>query len=361
MPLTLESQSPVHIVQGNNVEVSGEMQPTTEPKTYLEKILQGPIESCSGYTGKVLDLWDGSNCLGIAANIAYDNHYPLFLSPDIIWLTLTQGLARHINENSEALRKHFVQHEGKETLEVRIDDFCKGSPENPWETVFPQFSAKIKEHIGEETHKLIVADYSTTDVKARAASEIVLMDAMQAYFEYLCSTLCGIPHFEIAGTVEDWERMHERVGEWAKWDLDWWTPHAQHVIANFVLAAKGEGDAGWFQNFFKLGGGSGGPYINGWINWLFPYLYNSYDKGYFKNKTLGELGSDFFGGTKIDQLPASYSKVPFTWLYYEQEFDCQFIGGLLGVEQREDSTLKPRIGWVMMEVPEVKEQKKQEW
>src|SRR3990167_3003491 len=35
---------------------------------------------------------------------AYFNHLPLKLSPDHIWLTILQGVAFHINNNSEVLR-----------------------------------------------------------------------------------------------------------------------------------------------------------------------------------------------------------------------------------------------------------------
>jgi len=40
------------------------------------------------------------------------------LSPDIIWLAIAQGFSNHVNENSEALRKKFVDFDGKKTLTV---------------------------------------------------------------------------------------------------------------------------------------------------------------------------------------------------------------------------------------------------
>ncbi|MFM8402629.1 MAG: DUF4419 domain-containing protein, partial [Pirellula sp.] len=115
----------------------------------------GFLESCSRYHGKLVD---GVLChplLG-ALHRAFAGHRPVCLSPDIIWLTLTQGLANHINMNAEQLRRQFVEHDGKLQLVVRCDGFVKGSPENPWSGVFSEFSQKIKEHIG-PAHELIVA------------------------------------------------------------------------------------------------------------------------------------------------------------------------------------------------------------
>jgi hypothetical protein len=39
---------------------------------------------------------------------AYADHHPFVLSPDMIWLIISQGFARHVNNNPEQLRKHFV-------------------------------------------------------------------------------------------------------------------------------------------------------------------------------------------------------------------------------------------------------------
>ena len=40
---------------------------------------------------------------------AYSQHRPFVLSPDMIWLLICQGFAQHVNNNSDDLRKYFVQ------------------------------------------------------------------------------------------------------------------------------------------------------------------------------------------------------------------------------------------------------------
>ncbi len=46
----------------------------------------------------------------------WSRHYSLVLTPDMIWLCIAQGLAQHVNKNSEKLRSKFVEHEGKKKL-----------------------------------------------------------------------------------------------------------------------------------------------------------------------------------------------------------------------------------------------------
>lgn len=50
---------------------------------------------------------------------AYADHRPFVLSPDMIWLLISQGFAQHVNANHESLRKYFVDFSGKQSLVVQ--------------------------------------------------------------------------------------------------------------------------------------------------------------------------------------------------------------------------------------------------
>ena len=52
---------------------------------------------------------------------AYADHRPFVLSPDMIWLLISQGFARHINANQEAMRDYIVDFSGKQSLIVKTD------------------------------------------------------------------------------------------------------------------------------------------------------------------------------------------------------------------------------------------------
>jgi len=54
---------------------------------------------------------------------AYENHLPIRLTPDIIWLLIVQGFAFYINFNAEYLRRRFVNFGNKKTLKVNISKY----------------------------------------------------------------------------------------------------------------------------------------------------------------------------------------------------------------------------------------------
>jgi hypothetical protein len=280
---------------------------------------------------------------------AYNEHYPLVLDPDSIWVTITQGLANHINENAEDLREQFVDHDGKKMLMVRRDNFSKGSPDNDWPGVFDEFSAQIKEHIGKK-HDLIVSNFSTTTPEKLVISEIVLMDAMKSYFDYGVMTCCGIPWVRLEGTVDDWKDIRERVACFGEFGMEWWTEKALPVLDQFVAAAEGNIDVDFWKTIYQYNSGmSGGPTISGWILNLFPYLEygNKLERNDFSYH-----GADVWGGLRHSSLPGSLSKVPFTWFYYNQEIKMEFIGGVVGFTQGEDLALSPSMGWGVREILE---------
>jgi hypothetical protein len=64
----------------------------------------------------------GSHGLAAAILHAYNRHQHLCLTPDDVWLTIAQGVSRHINLNAERFRHYFVDHEGKKEILVAVDD-----------------------------------------------------------------------------------------------------------------------------------------------------------------------------------------------------------------------------------------------
>jgi hypothetical protein len=352
------------------VKVSPKTLPTEKAHVSIQRLLGTSIEACDTYHVDVVKQ-PGFHSLIAAAHLAYQHHFPLVLSPDVVWLTLAQGLANHINNHAEALRSKLVAHDGKVKIKVRRDDFVKGSPENPWPEVWPEFSSQIKRAIGEKTHSLILNDFSTTRPTERAASEIVLMDCVQSYFSYEFYTLCGIPEITLEGTAEDWEKIHQKV-EWLEhFDLQWWTKDVRQITAEFVCAAQGCPNREFWQAIYKRHDASGGPHTSGWLVRLLPYLkqrefryadQEDYKNGYFtpwrtdlKNPWVGRPLLQKPGpweGITDDHLPSSASQVPFLWDYLGTRHDYQFVAGVLTIEQEEEShALRPRIGWAVRPAP----------
>jgi hypothetical protein len=322
-------------------------------------ILAKKVEACSRYRGRLVS-GVRSHPLIATLHTAFDEHRSICLSPDVIWLTILQGLAQHVNASPETLRKHFVRHEGTLNIKVYRDDFVKGSPENPWDRVFSEFSASIQEHIG-DAHRVIIADFSTTGAVERAASEVALLDTMQAYFQYELHTRCGIPTIELEGTVDDWREIARRVQVFRDWGLDWWIDSLEPILDQFVAAAEDSIDRAFWESIYKWNGshGSGSPYVSGWALNLFPYLNNriakwaqqsgatSDEPSILRNRWLGSAQNH--NGPGRGDFPCLPSKAPFKWIYRDKTFDMSFVGGLIGMQQDEKTLfLRPEIGWAVL-------------
>ena len=213
------------------------------------KIKLKPESCCKlGTDVSPVQSWSTENSFVEAVQKAYQSHYPLVLSPDIIWQCVAQGFAIHVNKNAEKLRHMFVAHEGKKKLVVRRDDFVKGSPDNDWEQAFGTFSDKIRENIGDEIHGLLTPEFSTTGPVEKASSQVVLMNIFKEYFEYRVRTLCGIPSITLEGTVEDWKMLREKTISLSRFDLHWWTDAVKPILDEFVKASSGEVNKEFWQN-----------------------------------------------------------------------------------------------------------------
>ena len=281
-----------------------------------------------------------------AVHLAYSEHYPLVISPDDIWMCIVQGFAAHVNANAEKLRHLFVEHEGKKIIKVRRDDFVKGAFENPWPEVFSEFSAQIRSHIGDKTHDILTPNFTTTGPVEKAAAEVVLMNAFKEYFDYRFYTDCGIPEITLRGTVDDWKQLRERALGLAQFELQWWTDALKPILDQFVAASEGHVDKGFWSNLYKYNGGSGGPYISGWIVDLFPYLGSNH---VIRNWCIGSSE-----GVTTANFPPGIVDTPFIWEYYGTELKMHFYAGFMGASQNSTTLgIHSEIGWAVVADEEV--------
>ena len=290
-----------------------------------------------------------SNALIDLVQCSFANHIPLVLTPDAIWTTIAQGVANHINLNTEKLRKKLVSWQGKREIFIERNDFVKSSPENDWEGLFTEFSNKVEENVGEKVYDYVNNEFSTTTALEAAAHAITVMGAFKEFFQYTCGTMCGIPRITLEGTTQDWEKMLVSVDNLVLLDADLhpWINQVKLILEQFANASQGIVDRTWWNSFFKENNMSGGPYINGHVVKLFPYLRGS--KNLFLNSSLDKDPSDWSSITG-DQFPTSVAKAPVLWKYYNQEFNLEFIAGIVGIGYSEKENLvRPSFGWAVAE------------
>ena len=67
-------------------------------------------------------VYTGSQAFLHTCLTSFGRHLPLALKPDHIWSLITYGFAKHVDQNAEALRANFVQHEGKKRCSLPTVD-----------------------------------------------------------------------------------------------------------------------------------------------------------------------------------------------------------------------------------------------
>lgn len=307
------------------------------------------FEACSDREARVV-LQMPFHGLVAAADTAFQQHYPLLLTPDAFWTTIVQGLAAHVNADPEKWRSRFVAHEGKATIRIRRDGFIMGSPDNDWAGCFSEFSEGIRQHIGDATHSLILSDFSTTGAIERAVSELALMDTVKSYFDYRVATLCGIPEIILKGSVADWQQLVSKVKALRERypDLAGWLNYVTPALVELVNAATGHANPRFFESIYKRRSESGGDKINGWLLNFFPFMKDWRDDGKLMVNPLLGKDNDRYSGIFHDRLPGPLSRVPFTWEYFGSEHPYEFLGGMVAVEQDAESlAVCPKFAWAV--------------
>ena len=238
------------------------------------------------------------------AHTAYAQHRPLVLSPDMIWLVIAQGFALHINQNSEAMRAHFVRHQGKKVLEVEMTGKIQlGNEDSDWEWAFRQFHDSIAANTSPELAALVAGRFSGTNVDAAVAFDITLMDAMKSYFDFWGSIECGIPEITLEGTPADWQEIELRAAQLSRYGLDWWLADLKPILAEFTKTAGGQPNHQFWAGIFSdvreaICGGD--TYVTGWITRLFPYIKK--DGQYRRNPLIGLKAEDLYTFVKQEKV-----------------------------------------------------------
>jgi hypothetical protein len=277
------------------------------------------------------------------AHAAFYEHRPIAISPEAVWFCIAQGFAHHVNANAEALRHHFVQHEGKIALLVTRKDFELGK-RNPWPKVFAGFSEQIAVYVGKR-RDLVVADFSTTGPLERAATEVVLMDAFQAYFEYgvMIGSAAGpgvivahgIPAITLLGKPKDWRSIRRRAQMLSELGLEAWIDALLPVLDRIVATAEGEDDPAFWQSFFP-----------GWITVLFPYIKRERSSDLVPNPHMASWKDT---GPPLVSIPSGLASAPVKMVDVRtnDKVETRFVAGMFGVVEHR-GVLAPEFGWAVV-------------
>lgn len=141
-----------------------------------------------------------------AVHLAYSQHLPVKISPDMIWYVIASGIAQHVNKNAEKLRNKFVDNDDQNVILIKRDNLLHG-----WHEVIDDFSDILAELTHKDVAETFEANFSTTTKDSKLVSQIVLMDTMPKYCDFRYVTRCGIPEIRVSGTKEDWLSVQEKA------------------------------------------------------------------------------------------------------------------------------------------------------
>lgn len=280
---------------------------------------------------------------------AYANHQSVTLSPDMVWLVISQGFARYVNAHAEDQRPKLVSHEGKMDLAIMTEKDLL-SEETDWPSLIDDFASQIGKHTKDSIAGTITSDFTTTGPVERVASQITLMESVKSYFEYIVYRIaCGIPSITLQGTVEDWQRVLEKTRQLKQYGLDTWINTLEPILQEFVQAADGHPNQTFWKSMVKkqtvdaLKGGACSPdkptELDGWILKFFP------DEN---GKTLDKV-------KHTQKMPSEYVRVNFKYRVISpdngnliSETPMELWAGFFGAKvNTANNMLTPKIGWLV--------------
>ena len=293
---------------------------------------------------KNLKAWDKDNFYQCVV-YAYACHKSLVLSPDMIWLLISQGFARYVNAHAEELRPKLVDHTGKMDLVVQFK-----TKKDDWPKLIEGFASQIDQHTKGDIAKTITANFTTTGPVEHVASQITLMGSAKKYFNYIAMRLsCGIPSITIQGTPNDWESVLSKTKQLEKYGLGEWTKSLEPILQEFIRASEGKPNQQFWkcmvkqQPLDKLKGGACSmdkpTQLDGWFLKLFP------DEN---GQTLDSIAHTQNMPSEMVGVSFKYRIVDPTQGSVVSEIPMELRAGFIGAEEDTlTNTLTPKIGWLV--------------
>ena len=284
---------------------------------------------------------------------AYAEHRPLVLSPDMVWLLISQGFARYVNAHSDELRDQIVSHTEKMDLVVETKKNLLYEDAD-WKKLIAGFAAQINEYTKGDVAKTITADFTTTGVTERIVSQVTLMETVKTYFDYVVHYMgCGIPSITLMGTPQDWQKVLEKTEQLEKYGMGDWFKSLKPILTEFIKASEGKPNQAFWQNMVKkenpdkLVGNKVCDFrkptvLDGWMLKLFP----------------DENGLTLDQVPHIHEMPSERVYVDFRYQVIDiangnviVDTPMELIAGYIGTEvDTLTHALTPKMGWMVRQI-----------
>ena len=293
----------------------------------------------------------------------YDNHHPLVLSPDAIWLTICQGVSIHINEQHNSLKSTIFSKDKPDEIAIRNDSLEYSNKH--WKNLISSLANETKKYTNDDFYSFFVSDFTTTTEIEKTAYQVTLLESYKKTFSYVGETGCGIPSICITGSKKDWQEILKKLDMLDKIGLANWAKNLRPIIIEFINTFEGKQNKIFWQNIYKNASEYNGFYISGWIIKFFPYVKELEESDGVYDETIGETRvGEIFNLNKFidednyllstlstDNFPSGVSRVPVIWNNHFKNTvrNMEVYSGFFGIKQYADKSLEPFISWAICE------------
>ena len=295
------------------------------------------------------------------AHECFSKHLPLALDPAVIWYVILNEVATAVKADPMNWARLFTRKpDEKQIVRVRDDSLVYPDPTgaNNWGAAVGLFDAELATFIPDpETMNTMLPRFSTSTFETQIAHLVTFMDAASPFYDYRVMTMCGIPAVRMDGTEGDWNLLLHRATAVANLvpngdagvHMTRYFTHLLPLLGKLSAARAGEEDLPFWRSLYKLDGGSGGPYVLGWLTQFLAFVSTYGGEMVPKDKDLFDIENyRGWGGLSTGDFPTHVSNVSFLWEYFGQEIKMQFVAGVLGVDA-DDGFLAPRLGFGVLE------------
>lgn len=321
----------------------------TVDQSYLLKTLYGPFIEAHGQSDKRL-IPTNIHPFIYAAHKSYAEHRPLSISPDGIWLLISQGAISYLANHSEEYKEYSSSLKGD--FKLVLDDLeFSSNGDNEWIKLIDKFNKKLSSRTSSQLEPFYSPSFSTTDLNIRNAFKICQLSSQSEQFQFGLFSLCGIPEITLEGTTEDWLKIAAKLEQLKRIGMFEWADHLKPIIEEFIEASKGNVDKTFWNSFYKFNNECGDASISGWILNFFPYNTKG-DLRHFIQAKSSDILEHVPDSDPNMSFPSGRNYLPFVWRQKNNSAKMRFEAGFMGISQDPKTlALKAEINWAVVKRP----------
>lgn len=228
-----------------------------------------------------------------------------------------------------------MAHEGKKELEAvsQIRDFA---------LLAVQMGDILGKNVNDpEMKDWVLPGFSTTTYSDKVVGSILFMGAMQKYFSFKMTVMCGLPSVTLLGSVEDWENILHRLdkldilGDEPKQFATLLRPVLRHMIRSFTEPKSAEVIDFWNKIVHENSVGSGTDYLSGWLT-AFCFWDEDGNAKRIPSRTWrkahnGVLEDVVYPTVDVDAVPAGHASVPVSVDDNGDTYETTMVAGSVGI------------------------------